>query len=315
MIKYFYILVLIGILFLISTYIFIPDQIIVSEAEQVESSERILEKYLNRPKERRAWWPDTTVKNRSLHNDTNFTYEGLNFSFKSPGIYSQPVLISNGKFNNHSLINWKQSSNNIYLIGWKTSIKASKNPVKRIIQYQHARKIKRSMVNILENLLAFVVDSKNVYGINVEREMLTDTILATSNILSSTYPQTTDIYKKIDQIDNYIKKQGAVQVNAPMLNISRDPAGKYLAIIALPINKDIVPNGEISLQKMIVGNILMAEIKGGPEAVQTGFSEMKTYMKDFKLISPAMPFELLVTNRITEPDTSKWVTNIYYPIL
>jgi hypothetical protein len=42
---------------------------------------------------------------------------------------------------------------------------------------------------------------------------------------------------------------------------------------------------------------------------------MKAYMKDFKLTSPAMPFELLVTNRANEPDTSKWVTKIYYPIL
>ena len=36
-------------------------------------------------------------------------------------------------------------------------------------------------------------------------------------------------------------------------------------------------------------------------------------MTDNALSSPAIPFESLVTNRMQEPDTSKWVTKIYYP--
>ena len=32
-------------------------------------------------------------------------------------------------------------------------------------------------------------------------------------------------------------------------------------------------------------------------------------------MSPAIPFESLITNRLEEPDTSKWVTKIYYPFL
>ena len=301
-------MVLTGVVLLIGTYVFIPDQIIVSEVEQVESSERILEKYLSKPEYRREWWPAT-------YDEKNFSYDRLQFSFEPGALNSQPVIISARGFRSHSLISWKLSSKNIFLLGWKTSIVASKNPVTRILQYQHARKIKQSMIGIMESLLTFVVDSKNVYGISVERKTVKDTILATTSMISASRPRTSDLYQKISHIENFIKKQAVSQVNSPMINISQDPKGQYQTMIAVPINKDIVPDGDISLQKMIAGNILVAEIKGGPQMVETGFTEMKAYMKDFKLTSPAMPFELLVTNRIAEPDTSKWVTKIFYPIL
>ncbi len=65
---------------------------------------------------------------------------------------------------------------------------------------------------------------------------------------------------------------------------------------------------------MFPGKILSTEIKGGEYAVETGFKELSNYISDNQLTSPAIPFQSLVTNRVMEPDTSKWITKLYYPI-
>ena len=39
------------------------------------------------------------------------------------------------------------------------------------------------------------------------------------------------------------------------------------------------------------------------------------YFLDSKRASPAIPYELMVTDRSAETDTAKWVTRLYYPIM
>ncbi|MHB1177210.1 MAG: hypothetical protein ACYCZO_02655 [Daejeonella sp.] len=300
---------------LAGVYIFIPNQIIVSKTEEVESSERIIIEYLNHSNKRRRWWPSRGKEDTSTISDSSILeYEGYSFDFQDPGYNSNQVLISTNNFKTNSVITWTTHHNNMIKIGWSTSIPASYNPIKRFLLYQQARNIKAHMVLIMEHLLSFIVSSKNVYGFNFERQTVQDTILAKSSMVSQSYPETPQIYKLINSVKEYVKKQNATQVNLPMLNISKNEQGAYQTMIALPISKVIKPDTDILINRMVAGNILVAEIKGGPHTITEGFLQMNAYMKDFKLTSPAIPFESLITDRSTEPDTSKWITKIYYPI-
>jgi hypothetical protein len=42
---------------------------------------------------------------------------------------------------------------------------------------------------------------------------------------------------------------------------------------------------------------------------------MELYISDHERVPPAIPFLSLVTNRMLEPDSSKWITLIYYPVM
>jgi effector-binding domain-containing protein len=167
---------------------------------------------------------------------------------------------------------------------------------------------------ILENFLSYIVNTKNIYGINIERKMVRDTIVATSTMASPSYPETRKVYSLIDEVKSYAGNKGSKPVNVPMLNVSRDPRGGYLTMVAVPINKNIEPGNGVKINHLVPGNILVTEIKGGRGKIEEGFNQLKFYINDFKLTSPAMPFESLVTDRTMEPDTSRWVTRIYYPI-
>ena len=65
---------------------------------------------------------------------------------------------------------------------------------------------------------------------------------------------------------------------------------------------------------MVLGNILKAEVTGGLDRVKEGETELANYVDDYHKLSPAIPFQSLVTDRISQADSTKWITRLYYPI-
>ena len=63
------------------------------------------------------------------------------------------------------------------------------------------------------------------------------------------------------------------------------------------------------------GNILITEVKGDNKEIQKAYTQIQHYISDYKRIAPAIPFESLVTDRRKQPDSSQWVTKIYYPVM
>ncbi|HUH33016.1 MAG TPA: hypothetical protein VLZ28_03630, partial [Daejeonella sp.] len=178
--KSLYTLLATTLLFFVGVYVFIPGEIVISKAESVESSDRIIAQSLNNNPNIIKWWPGE--KDNPAQTDTSILkLNELTYKFSVSSYNFKKVVISSGRTNYNSTITWVPKANNIVYVGWVTSIKASNNPFKRIEQYQQARKIKANMVIVIERLLSFVVNTKNVYGYKFERQTVKDTILATSS--------------------------------------------------------------------------------------------------------------------------------------
>jgi hypothetical protein len=65
----------------------------------------------------------------------------------------------------------------------------------------------------------------------------------------------------------------------------------------------------------VAGKILIGEVRGGDATTKNAFAEMHNYVVDHQMTSPAIPFISLVTDRKQEPDSSKWISRIYYPVM
>ena len=307
--KLLYILLALCLMLLISSHLVIPDEIIVSEIEEAESSERILSKYLTSANELLKWWPQ---KKDAAGADT-LRYNNYSYYFQNPKHNSIDIIIGTEDLKLKSTLSWIPLSNNLYKLTWKTSMPAGINPIKRFLRYRQAGKIKADMKHILERYLTFITNRRNVYGYEFKIETVSDTLLATTSFHSVVVPNNFRIYQAINQVEAYVNRQGVKASKPPMLNISRAAQG-YRTTVALPVANRFNPNGSILLQRMVAGNILVTDVKGGPKAISNGFRQMETFMKDFKLSSPAIYFESLVTDRSIEPDTTKWITKIYYPV-
>ncbi|MBC7872958.1 MAG: GyrI-like domain-containing protein, partial [Ferruginibacter sp.] len=130
------------------------------------------------------------------------------------------------------------------------------------------------------------------------------------------HPTINDIYGLVDELNAYIKQKGAAGTGNPMLNIFTKDSITYLLKVAIPVNKKLPPSGNMSYRWMLGGgNILITSVKGGDDEIQKAFFQIQQYISDYKRVAPAIPFQSLVTDRRNEPDSSKWITWIYYPVM
>jgi hypothetical protein len=197
---------------------------------------------------------------------------------------------------------------------WKAELPAG-GLFARIRNYGKSRALNRNMEAVLQRLQAFLQSEENVYGFPIKHEMVTDTLLVVTKQLDTVKPSVETYYRLINTLHEYIARSGAQEVNYPMLNISRVDSLHYQTMVAIPVNKPLPGSGAVLAKRMVPGNILVAEVRGGMATVEDGFRQLDAYVSEHHTRPPGLPFQSLVTDRRTEPDTSKWVTKLYYPIL
>jgi len=197
---------------------------------------------------------------------------------------------------------------------WKTQLPVTFNPISRIRQYGRANALHDKMTETLRRLQTYVTKTENVYGTHIVETSTKDTFLIATRFRTTQIPTNEIIYAHIEKLRKYAIATSATPVSSPMLNISTADSITYGCMVALPVNKIVAGNGDIFFVRMVPGRFLTTEFKGGPHTIRTTHRIMDQYFKDFNRMPMAIPFEYLVTNRLQETDTSKWVTKIFCPV-
>jgi hypothetical protein len=290
-------------------YIFMPAVVKVQKVVIVAANDKGVAPLLHDAAGLARWWGDKTDKVP----DT-FYANGNRYYVSKPLLTGCAIMSIQGSdtlaMQLHSIALNVDSAQII----WGTSLPASNNPIKRIQYYRQGVRIKKEMETILQRLQNFALDMENVYGIKIDHAIVQDTLLLATEHEGTGLPNNQLIYTMIDNATAYIKAQGAIITNPPLLSIITKDSIHYKTMVALPINKEIVASPNFFIRRMFAGNILVAEVKGGPAKVAKAFAQLDHFRLVYSMTSPAKPFETLVTNRMAEPDSNQWVTKIYYPV-
>ena len=297
------------ILCLAAIYIFIPATINVSSASSVSCIPKNIAMSLNEPDKWRQWWPG------SAKSGDSFSYKNVGYKLTNPFTNGAAIALKAGGEEINSQIIVIPLGKDSAGVEWKTSLEAGFSPFRRMTQYVKAKEIKSGTQVILSSLLNFASKTQNIYGFPIERTTFTDTILAATRFSSDRYPSTQTIYKAIDKLKEKIKRDGAEEKDFPMLNVLQTDSSHFETMIAICTDKLIKNEADIFTSQMVPmkDRFLKTEVMGGPLAIKSAHMAIKTYMSDRYLSAPAIPFEILVTDRRSEPDTSKWKTTIFYP--
>lgn len=291
-------------------YYFIPAQLHIASSGYVGCNARPAALLLLESEQWKRWWPHQTG------NDTVFQQNGFSFSVSNKSPYAADMLIkdTDGQMI-VSVANLILYKNDTTGIEWQCTLHNSANPITRFQNYLLATRIKKSMDQLLKSFILFANDEQHVYGVKIERERFKDTFMISSQTHFSAYPSEKNIYEHIEKLTQYAASKGASPINPPMLNIESVDSSGYLLKLALPISKEIPSSDSFRFRFMIQGNTLRANVTGGPQHIKNTIEQMRLYIGDFHLSSPAIPFESLITNRSLEKDSSKWTTNIFYPVM
>ncbi len=189
-------------------------------------------------------------------------------------------------------------------------------PLQRIKRFLALQQTKKQVTDFLILLQQRFDGEELVYGISIKMNRVTDSAMISTRTLMTHYPSVTEVYEQIEAIRKYIKENGGEETSAPMLNVFEEEKNQYLMMVAIP-TKTYVKGNETFLQKRMLANgyILVSDITGGDYTIQHAEHAMQQFVTDHHKSSPAIPFQMLLTDRRAEIDTSKWKTRVYYPVM
>jgi hypothetical protein len=294
-----------------SIYIFIPSKIVVSSISPVKAFTNAAGRFLANPEKIKQCLHSFATKN-----DSTFTYKELDFNISRLFFNGLELNITEANSKTISKLVVLGISTDSSMLFWSTELPASLNPVNRITEYNHAKKIKEGINALLAQFQHYLSDHVNLYNFAIDEIQLKDSVLISTKITTAAEPTVNEIYLQIKKLSDYATSQHAVSTNFPMLHSIQTDATHFETMVGLPISKLIAETGDIHIKRMPYnGNMFVTEIKGGPKSIQNGFTELGNFLSDSKRASPAIPYELLITNRQQQPDTTKWVTKLYYPVM
>ncbi len=195
-----------------------------------------------------------------------------------------------------------------------SSVATGMNPFTRFRKWQMMKNYETVIDEMLQQLINFAEDKKNIYGVDITDGRIPDSLFISTRKTFDHQPTEAEIYQLIDQIGVYANAKNAKQVNPPMMHLERLDSSHFEIMVALPINKMIDNEGDFLFKQMVKGNTLVAEVHGGRATINNGLKALEQFKSDYQFTSPAISFELMITDRRTEPDTAKWVTRLYYPV-
>ena len=302
---------------LISAYIFIPAKIDFRKAVFIKVKQAIANRLLTDDSNWNKWWPiqnNQSKQDNTVPTDANYSYKDYHYAVILKMIQGDSIIISNNSIRINSLLNIIPINSDSVAVQWKGQSETTSDPIKRFENYLQEEKIKNNIEELLQSMKMFLGNEINLYGIPIDQLKVKDTILIATRYSSNTYPTTSEIYTLIKNLKEYILKEGAAETNYPMLNVTQD-SGRFKTMVAIPVNKSIRANNTFLLKRMVPGKILITEVRGGMYTANQAIKLIEMYMNDYHLTAPAIPFQSLVTDRSKEPDTTKWITKIYYPVM
>lgn len=256
-------------------------------------------------KQWKKWWPG------EQKNDSTFIFQNKAYTVKTillNGFYAvstdQTSAIELG---------FVPAVNNQTQLTIITTQLISYNPITRISQLvQQANK--KTAKAFSAHCQSFFSSTRNIYGYTIERTKVSLLNWMSAKQVFTQYPSTEQTYQVIAGLENYIQAQKGKIIGAPIIHIRALNATQFELMTALPVTEPVTPNKEYTVKQMVPGFMLVGSVQGGYATVVEAEKSMEYYVRDYKKQSPAIPFQTLITDRRKEADTSKWITQLNYPV-
>ncbi len=294
-------------LFWVGTLILIPNPLAISAITKIQSPISTVDNFATNATNWHRWWPGTYQNNI-------YTYHSKQYRVGYTKAFGARVLVWEATDSFITELNVLPAADTSIGVVWTTSLQASLNPFTRIQQYNRAVAIKKDLQTLLDSLAAFGGSLQRFYGIDIQAVRFTNPYMITTIDAFTHYPTVDEMYKTVQVLRDYAREKLTPVADSPMINIERTVKNGFWLRAALPVTSELPEHASIRFTKMVLGNTLVATVTGGRFRVEEAMAQMQQYISDKQLTVPAIPFQLLITNRQQQPDTSKWTTKLYYPV-
>ena len=293
-------------------YLFIPSKLEISQNLRIEANKEGLYRKLSQPASWAEWWPGS----KTMEATGAWELDGGLFQPLEQKMLSLSILLKEGSVETTAELTLIAIKTDSSLLHIETSFPASNNPFSRVAAYLKAVKIKKHFASMLQAINKNYSSVAKLYGYDIRKEKVVDSNLVFIATQLKSLPSTEQVYTMVKKLKDYILSQKAGATGNPMLNVFTRDSLLFDVRVAIPVDRRLPDAGEIHYKWMLGGgNILITEVKGGPEEIKKAYNQVNHYITDYKRLAPAIPFESMVTDRTVEKDSNQWITRIYYPVI
>lgn len=293
-------------------YLFIPSKLKISQNLRIEANKEGLYRKLSQPASWAEWWPGS----KTMEATGAWELDGGLFQPLEQKMLSLSILLKEGSVETTAELTLIAIKTDSSLLHIETSFPASNNPFSRVAAYLKAVKIKKHFASMLQAINKNYSSVAKLYGYDIRKEKVVDSNLVFIATQLKSLPSTEQVYTMVKKLKDYILSQKAGATGNPMLNVFTRDSLSFDVRVAIPVDRRLPDAGEIHYKWMLGGgNILITEVKGGPEEIKKAYNQVNHYITDYKRLAPAIPFESMVTDRTVEKDSNQWITRIYYPVI
>lgn len=302
------ILISLLVLFFAVSYFIIPGNIHFTRAITVNINQTAVYRTLSEKNNWQKWWP--AEKSQSL------ALNGFNFKIDKIGFNVLSILVEKGRRPDSTFLHILPVTNDSATVIWDVKLHTGGNPFRNISQYIKARKMISNCELILANMKDYLNKNENIYGLKIWKDKIHIEYMVSVKNSYNRRPSDQEIYEIINSIRKYIAQVGGIEQDRPFCNITAVDSTNVELVVGVPVTAPLPESGNFRSIKMLKnGNILYGEVKGGHASVDIALKQIDLFAKDHECLNIAIPFQIFLTDRLAEKDTTRWVTRIGYPIL
>ena len=296
------------IILLVCIYVFIPSTITTSKTVSVKCVDKNVLLLIGNKQGWSKWLPKESFASDLIqYKDYHLKLGGATYTSVTFDALKKDDTI----FNEIGFVNDSVTKTKISVI---SSVATGINPFTRFRKWQMMKSYETVIDDLLQRFISFAEDKKNIYGVEITDGRIPDSLFISTRKTFDHHPTEAEIYQLIDELKVYANAKNSKQVNQPMMHLEHLDSSHFEIMVALPIDKVIDNEGNFLFKQMVKGNTLIADVHGGRATINNGLRALEQFKSDYQFTSPAISFELMITDRRAEPDTTKWFTRLYYPV-
>jgi len=254
------------------------------------------------------WWPG------SVRNDSTLVFEKTELQINMLLLNGFKGQVLNASIPTFIELQTIATYNAETSLTFNIEFRFSKNPFLKLYQYVVYRSEQKKYEQLFKKLTLSFSNVQRVYGFDIRMEKVPNAFYVSVKNYLNHYPTMEEVYASIGEVNNFIQSQKSKVVNYPIFNVFKEGENQYLLMVAVASDREIPSQGKFLQKNMMLGNIVVAGVQGGYSTIENCKKAVQFYVNDFRKVSPAIAFERLITNRLQEKDSSKWITTINYPV-
>lgn len=172
----------------------------------------------------------------------------------------------------------------------------------------------KSLNNLKTHCEKLALKSVQKKEIKIELTTTPPQLLATYRMVTNLQTISNDIGTSYGKIIQYIQKNKLTQT-APVLAFYHSFSPEKIDLeCAIPVDKKAKSESGIAVIDFPSSHVVVAHYYGEYKGSEAAHLAIDKWIKDKNMIITGSPWEVYVTDPFLEKDTSKWLTDVYYPV-